>query len=330
MVYCARFTIVAAAAVALMESRPAFAQGPEAPEVPRDPHSEALSLGEEGLRRFQGAHWKEAYALFRRADTAAHAPTLVLYMAHCQARLGELGAARRLYRAVAREHLADDAPVQFRTAQRMAAQELHWIEPRVSPLSLVVARVPEQQVRVVVDGEAVPPDQVDEVALDPGEHVVEASAPGWTTIRRTVQAAAGRPVALTLVFEPAPIAPVVTPPVAPPPPVVVPPKGGPTLLTGAAIAFGTGGVSLTVGIITGAVSLGAANSLKAQCPASRCPASDAGTMASIGQVADTATGTLVVGAIALAVGVTLAVVHPRGPVKPATLRLGPGFAAGVF
>jgi hypothetical protein len=297
--------------------------------MPRDPHAESLALGEEGLRRFQGARWKEAYAFFHRADAAAHAPTLVLYMGHCRARLGELGAARRLYRAVTRERLADDAPVQFRTAQRVAAQELHWIEARIAPLSIVVARVPEKEVRLVVDGEEVPPDQVEDLALDPGDHVVEASAPGWATIRSTVHAAAGRPATLTLIFEPGPI-----PPPSPPvveAPAVTPSPPAPRFLTGAAIAFGAGGASLTAGFVTGIVSLRAADSLKGQCPGGRCPPADAGNASSIGQTADAATGTLVVGALAVAAGVVLTVVHARGSGKPApALRVGPGFAVGVF
>jgi hypothetical protein len=328
MVYRARLTVVVAAAIALAGPRPAVAQTPEAVGVPR---SEALSFGEEGLKRFQGAHWKEAYALFRRADAAAHAPTLVLYMAHCQARLGELGAARRLYRAVTREHLAEDAPLQFRTAQRVAAQELHGIEPRIAPLALIVAGVPEGRARVLVDGAEVPAGEVTDLALDPGDHVVEVTAPGGATLRRPIHAVAGRPLEITLVFDPAPIAPPPAPLPAPAPAPPPPPPKAPHLLTGAAIAFGTGGAALTASLVTGVLSLRGAASIKSQCLAGRCPATDAGSAASTDRLADATTGTLVVGAIAVVAGAALAIAHARGVDPPTSaLRFAPGFAGGVF
>src|SRR5262249_53421502 len=135
-------------ALALAAPAPAAAQPPapggaaggpsaRAPEEPAEA-SPALALGEEGLRRFQATRWQEAYDLFRRANDAGHAPTLVLYMAHCQLGLGDLGAAYRLYRAVVRERLADDAPAQFRAAQRTAQQELRSLEPRLSPVKIVI------------------------------------------------------------------------------------------------------------------------------------------------------------------------------------------------
>jgi hypothetical protein len=101
-------------------------------------------------------------------------------------------------------------------------------------------------------------------------------------------------------------------------------------LTGAWIAFGAGGAALTTGVVTGVVSLRASASLTAGCTAGHCPTSDSGSAASIGRLADAATGTLVVGAIAVAAGTALVIAHARGLDKPATLRLGPGLVGGSF
>ena len=332
--YRASFFVAAALALA----RPAAA---EEPQAPGEPPSDSLTLGEEGLHRFQGAHWKEAYELFRKANEAAHAPTLLLYMAHCQARLGDLGSARRLYRAVTREHLAEGAPLQFKTAQRVAAQELRAIEPRIAPLKLEIGGATEGPARVLVDGVEVPSAQIEDLALDPGDHVVEASMPGGASLRRTVTAVAGHPLGITLVFDvapaahPPPIAPVA--PVAPPAPEVpaVPEHQGSRLLIGAGIAFGTGGVSLAAGLITGVISLDTAAGVRSRClPSGHCLISDQVNAASAGQLADASTGTIVVGAVAVAAGVVLAVMHARAPASATTTGVhvlpGRAFLAGVF
>jgi hypothetical protein len=319
-------------AAALALARPAAAEEPQAPGVPA---SESLTLGEEGLQRFQGGHWKGAYELFRRANDAAHAPTLLLYMAHCQARLGDLGAARQLYRAVTREHLAEGAPLQFRTAQRIAAQELRSIEPRIAPVKLEIAGASEGPARVLVDGVEVPSAQIEDLALEPGDHVVEASLPGGATLRRAVTAVAGRPVRITLVFDAAPsaLARRVVPP-APEVP-VAPEHPGSRLLVGAGIAFGTGGVSLAAGLVAGVISLDTAAGVKSRClPGGHCLVSDQANAASAGQLADASTGTIVMGAVAVAAGVVLAVMHAHAPASAATTGVhvlpGRAFLAGVF
>jgi hypothetical protein len=320
--------------LALAGSGPIVARA-QTPEMPA-PASEALALGEEGLKRFQGARWKEAHDFFRRANEAEHAPTLVLYMAHCKVRLGDLGTAYRLYRAVVKERLAEDAPSQFRTAQRMAAHELRWIEPRLAPVKVVIAGVPPEQARIVVDGAEIPAAQIDDLAVEPGPHVVEASISGGPVMRRVITTAAGHASAVVLVLSaptPEP-APANKPPAAPPAP-AAPASGAPNLLVGAGMAFGTGGVALLAGLATGAASLRIAADVKSRClPTGHCLASDQANAATADQLAHASTGTLVVGAVAVAAGVVLVVLHGRAPAKASTGRArlfpGQGLAGGTF
>ena len=351
---CHRASIALAVSLVLAAPGRAGAQG-----SPQDPEQAARALGDEGLHRFNAARWQEAYDLFQRADRAFHAPTLVLYMAHCRARLGDLVAARRLYRSVAYEPLPEGAPLQFQTAQRVARELLASVRPRLFIARIVVAGAPAGRASVLVDGAEVPASDLEDLAMEPGEHVVALSAPGGPAVRRSVTATAGGSAEIVLSLDPslraAPAAPAAPPdraappPRAPslaeaaprePPPWTPPtppgPRSPPALLAPAGVAFGLGGAALIAGGITGVLSLRAAADVKSHCdPGGHCPASEQANADRAGQLADASTGTLVAGGVALAVGIVLAVVDRRSPRAEAlALRLyvGPGHGAvgGTF
>src|SRR5262245_22615663 len=61
--------------------------GPD-PAVERAETAVAREAGEQGLSLFNAGRWQEAYDRFDSAEAVLHAPTLVLFMAHCQKRLG--------------------------------------------------------------------------------------------------------------------------------------------------------------------------------------------------------------------------------------------------
>jgi len=189
MSYRRAFVVVA---LALAPSAPL----PAAAQTAADsPETIGRTLGEEGLRRFQSGRWQEAYELFEDANRAVHAPTLVLYMAHCQERLGHLPAAHRLYREVARMELAADAPVQFHSAQRVARQELDALGQRLAFIKILVTSIAAAErggVRLRVDGSELSAADLEELALEPGAHVIEASMPGRATLRLAITAPAGR------------------------------------------------------------------------------------------------------------------------------------------
>jgi hypothetical protein len=140
----------------------------------------ARDVGDDALRRFQAGNWQAAYELFQKADALFHAPTLVLYMGHCQARLGNLPGAHRHYRAVVRERLDPGTPLQFRTAQDIAAEELHWVDQHLGVVTIAVIGAPAGRARVLVDAMEVSAAELEGVGLAPGEHVIEVSAPAVT------------------------------------------------------------------------------------------------------------------------------------------------------
>jgi len=324
-----RASIMVALALAVSVPRPSLAAEPAGEAAKGE--ATAVDLGEHGLRRFQAGRWSEALELFRRANAAVHAPTLVLYMARCHARLGDLATAYRLYRTVTREQLAADAPLQFRTAQGMAAQELRWIEPRLAPIKVVVTGVPEGRARLLVDGVEVPAAELEDLAVLAGDHVFEASLPGTAPVRRTLAAVAGHAARVDLPFDPAAVrAPAPEAEAAPRPP--PPPRDAPSLALPAVATLGAGGAALLIGTITGAVSLHLADDVKSRClPQGHCLASDQDQAASAGRLADASTAMFVLGTLAAATGVTLAVLHTRGRARVhVDAGLGGGAVRGVF
>jgi hypothetical protein len=297
----------------------------------------ARTLGGEALGHFQAGRWQQAYALLQLADQRFHAPTLVVYMGHCQARLGNLVAARRHYREAAREALAPDAPAQFRTAQAAAAQELRWTEQRLGIVQVTVTGAPAGQARVLVDGVEAPAAELDALGVLPGEHVVEASGPGGTTARRTITLKAGQTEAVELPLpppprtEPPPISPPASRPEAAAPPLRLP--GGLSLPVPSAVSLGVGVAALLAGTVTGVISLRTAGNVKAQCsPAGVCPTSVEADAALAGRLADASTATLVVGGGAIVAGIVLWAVEARSHGATVRVEARPGYGAiqGAF
>jgi hypothetical protein len=345
-----RASIVLALALALAAPGSARAE-----PSPQDQEAAARAVGDEALHRFNAARWQEAYELFQRADRIFHAPTLVLYMGHCRARLGDARAAWRLYRSVAEEPLAEGAPLQFQTARGVARELLASMRRRLFIARIVIAGAPAGGASVLVDGRGVPASELDDLPLEPGEHVVTASVPGGPTIRRDVTALAGGATEILLTLSPPALSARPSPPMIPATPdraelakapsrpepaptAAAPPapRRSPSLLVPAGVAFGLGGAALVAGTITGVISLRAAADVKARCNAAgQCPPSDQAAADRAGQLADASTGNFVAGGLAVATGIVLVVVDHRAPRADTaavhlTIGLGYGAVGGTF
>src|SRR4051794_5027036 len=68
-----------------------------------DRQAAARIKAQEGLEFFNAGRFAEAFERFGEADRLYHAPTLTLYLGHCQRELGRLVAARALYEKVVAE-----------------------------------------------------------------------------------------------------------------------------------------------------------------------------------------------------------------------------------
>ncbi|HEX6276756.1 MAG TPA: hypothetical protein VFZ53_27120 [Polyangiaceae bacterium] len=94
---CARFVLFALFALSV----PLTASAQTSPDA-LSRNTEAVTRGEQGLEAFRNGDWAAAYDLFQQAETLAHSPVFLLYMARARERQGASAEALDLYDRVAR------------------------------------------------------------------------------------------------------------------------------------------------------------------------------------------------------------------------------------
>src|SRR6185503_15705679 len=133
-----------------MLASPALAR-PSGPGT-EDVQAAARAHGEEGLRRFEAKRWADAYDEFKQADDLFHAPTLVMFMAHCRRNEGRLLEARALYEKVASEPIPKGAPEQWGKAVAAAHDEIVAIQKRIPSVQATITGPGADQARAAIDG----------------------------------------------------------------------------------------------------------------------------------------------------------------------------------
>jgi hypothetical protein len=294
-------------ALALFCAMPAGAQEePSAADM-----GAARALGQEGVKLAEAGNCEEAVDKLSRAEKIFHAPTTLARLGECQVQLGKVVEGTENLNRVSRENLAPTAPAAFREAQERARKVLADAKPRIAKLKIAVAAPAGVQFVVKLDGEPVPAANLNtNRPTDPGEHVVEASAPGYKNATAKVRLADGAldSVALTLEVDPnAPKTPLVAPTAPGTAPGAPPPEGtGPRNRLPAYVALGVGAVGLGVGAIFGIVALGKKSDLDSACSNKVCPsASQQDTIDSGKTFGTISTVGFVVGVVGAGVGTVL-------------------------
>ncbi len=253
---------------------------------------QARELGERGVSLYDAGEYKRALALFQRAEDLHHAPTLVLYLARCNAKLGHLKQALALYREVIAEALPKNAPAQFAKARAAALAELDPLMARIPTVAVTVDAPPTTTPVLTIDGRTIPKARWGSVELDPGDHTFEVSAEGFAPVSKNVSVPEGERVAVTLAL--------VAPEPAPAP--VAPAVGTELPLWPAWVGLGLGGAALVAGMVTGGLHVAKVSDLKERCrPDNRCPAADQGEADEAQVLATVSTATTIAG-LALSLG----------------------------
>jgi hypothetical protein len=196
--------------------------------------------------------------------------------------------------------------------EKAAREHLTALEPRMSHVTVTVATdgaPPGLEVRL--DGITVESKALGTaIAVDPGDHVATASAPGrrsWES-KVTLKEGESRALAVPALASDAPL--------PPPPP---PPK--PSWRTPLGIAAtGVGAVLLGVGAGFGARAISVGARANDECPNRVCSATGLSDVSSARSAASISNGTLVAGGVVAAAGVTLlvlSVVTPSADAAPA-------------
>ena len=189
----------------------AFASTAHAEEPAAADVASARSLGQEGVKLADAGNCQDAIDKLARSERLFHAPTTLARLGECQIQVGKIVDGTESLNKVVRETLAPGAPNAFGQAQERARRVLAEAKPKIAKLKIAVAAPPDVALSVKVDGEPMPPANLNtNRPMDPGEHVIEATAPGYKIARGKVSLAEGGSdtVALTLEVDPdAPKAP---------------------------------------------------------------------------------------------------------------------------
>lgn len=316
--------------LAAVAGRPAVAQ-------PRDPAA-AEELFRAGLTALDQGDWAGACAKFDASIRLDPSAGTSINVARCHEHAGRLAAAwAELERA---RVLAREAPEQRRReVEAFVDAELRRIEPRIPRLRIAAASLPPG---AAIWRDGIPlADGALGVALpiDPGAHVVEASAPGHRPGRWTVTLAEGATSDVAVQLEPIPGGAFTPPSEAFDGPGTAPPRDGgpaPAVVLGVVLT-GVGAAGLAVGAVGGLGALDAKGDIEdlgcdqdtLRCPSeqvrarAQAAADRGGTMAAVSTIG------FVGGGLLAAAGVTLLIVdaardRPRvgGPAVE-TLALGP-------
>lgn len=163
----------------------------------------ARAVAVEGLKLAQAGNCQSAVPKLERAEKLYHSPVVASRLGECYVSLGRLVEGTEVLRKVLREPQSGEKTPALVKALERAQQALDAAAPHIAGLTIKVPAVSDMNVRI--DGQPVPSALIDtEVPIDPGDHVVEVAAPGFTsaTSRVHVGDAEKKSVTLTLARDP--------------------------------------------------------------------------------------------------------------------------------
>jgi hypothetical protein len=193
--------------------------------------------------------WSAALEKLRRAYAIKSTAGLRFHIAVCEENLGQLVDALHDYEA-AEELAKADKTEKGKQVLAVIAEPLLAIRARVPHLKLTLpADVTDGE--ITLDGKKLPKEEaVNAVVLEPGQHRVEASAPGRTPFATTMTLKEHEVTSLEIKLPPIAVAPVAPAPVGGAGNAVMPPdearktrsRTGAILVTGGAVVLAVGGL----------------------------------------------------------------------------------------
>ena len=268
-----------------------------------DNHVAAEALFDEGLRLFDQGKVAEACPKFASSYKLDPASGTLLNLGRCYEKLNKTASAWVAYRDLVSVAHKENNPKREAQAKQLADK----LQPKLAKLTIdapdgVTIKLDENTVNAAELRTPVP--------IDPGDHVIEASAPSkkpWTKSLK-ITGAENAMVAVPPLQDEAVAAAPPPPPPAPPPP---PPEPGLGPLRIAALASGgLGVVGLAFGGVFGGIALSHASDARDHC-VTRCDAPGLEARADARSAADISTVGLIAGGVFLAGGVVLWLVAPQ-------------------
>ena len=267
----------------------------------------ARTLAVEGVKLAQSDKCAEAVEKLEPAEKLKHSPIVLRYLGECQVKLGRWVEGSESLRKLLREPLPDNPSPALTSAYEAATATLRDVKPRIPSMKITLDAPPDTHFTIKVDGKELADSAVGvSLPTDPGEHTVEATAPGFLKAKSsvTLQASSAAMVTLELKRDPnAPLpskalppshtalaaaAPVNAAPLQPAPPREAGSKTGKVL---GYVSYAVAAGGLAVGAAFGASAMSDEKKLRGTCPNKVCTpeqqdaleaAQTKGTIATIG------------------------------------------------
>lgn len=308
-------SLVARAAVALalvgVGTAPSIVHAQTAPAAAPSPAAVGIATQafKKGTALFNQKKFAVALTEFQKSYDTVQSPNSLLYVARCQAELGQVKDAFHTFNKVIAEADARlPAEAKYQPTRDSATRERDELSRKLALLTVNVQN-PEEGTRIKVGG--VELDRTDwgrPLAMDPGAVEVEIEG---SDSKKSVTLAIGKNESVDLDAKPPAAAP---PPTEPPPP--PPEESGGELSPLVPIGIAVGGVGVAGFVlfaITGSMANGSYSDLEALCGGEQaCPASksaEATDLQDSGRTQQTLANVgLIVGAVGVAAGATLIIV----------------------
>lgn len=284
----------------------------------------ARTLAVDGLKLAQAGKCDEAIPKLERSEKLHHSAIVLSRLGECKVSEGKLVEGTEMLRKVLREPLPANPSPALSKAYERAQLVLDQAKPKLAGLTVSIAVPAGAELKLTVDGSVVANTLVDsELPADPGEHVVEASAPGYlkSSARVTLGSADKKTVTLKLEVDPnapapapvgagAEVAPVAAAQAAPakvvtensaPPDA---PRRAPSKAPAYA-AWSVGAIGIGVGTAFGVMAMKGKSDLNGQCPNDSCPPSSSGDVDSAKLKGNISTVAFAVGGAGLVLGTVL-------------------------
>lgn len=168
----------------------------------------ARALAVEGVKLAQTEHCEQALEKLEPAEKLKHSPVVLRHVGECQVKVGRWVEGSESLRKLLREQMPADASPAVAEAYQSAATTLHDIKPRIPNMKIVLNAPADADFTLKVDGKEVA-DSVVGIALptDPGEHEIEATAPGFLKVTSSIKLVPSASAFVTLDLKRDPNAP---------------------------------------------------------------------------------------------------------------------------
>jgi hypothetical protein len=314
-----------AAAFLVSLTYPAGALGQDAKVRAEALFQEAKDLAARG-------EYEKACPKFLRSQKLDPATGTLLNLASCYEKEGKSASAWAAYKeAAAFAHTAGQIE-----REKLARERAAQIEPTLPYVTVSVSKQ-ASGLEVRLDGNALDPAEYGtRLPVDPGDHIVEASAPGKRRWETRVSATAGTQSDIVVPeLEEASAQPLGVKP-APPPRDVQPIPGPAPKKTSAWPAVGVGTMAagaggIVLGSIFGVMALDTKSTLDRACgPMRLCGPEQQSRIDDLATRATVSTVAFIAGGIFFAAGLAMVLVPVMHAEKSASMRIGPGSIEGRF